>query len=238
MFLGHLRMQWVKKTFIFIFCVFFIKNCVFSVYYIPTSSMQPAIATGSYVLVTKYNYRLRTPAYVPFTTIPFPYVSFDGFSEPKRGDVVVFNRPDSIFHSNPSFQKKLIKRVSGIPGDTVKKMATFVKVNKFKFYKPSYYSFLSKQLKIKKISYMIPGKGDTLNIISGAKGKRSLLIFIRDGGTLKDGKQENYSFSQNFYFMTGDNSKSNDSRYWGLVPEKKLIGKAAAVIWPWPHWIE
>lgn len=234
-------MQWVRRILIFIFCVFFAKNYIFSVYYIPTSSMQPTIEAGSYVLVTKYNYRLRTPPFIPFTAIPFPHYSINGFCKPKRGEIVVFNKPDSIFHSNPSFHQTLIKRVIGIPGDTVKRTAAFVKVKENKFDKPSYYSFLFQQFKTADdISYIIPEKGNRLYNLNLSIDKNWLLAFKRDGGKLKIDDVKKYKFSQNFYFMLGDNhTQSFDSRYLGLVPEENLIGKTVAVIWPWPpRWLE
>ena len=87
-----------------------IRTCFIEAYKIPSLSMYPALRRGDHILVTKLSYGLQ-----------FPYMenSLWQFSSPKRGDVIVFTRPDDLETSEDESKVTLIKRVIGLPGETL-----------------------------------------------------------------------------------------------------------------------
>ena len=112
-------------------------------------------------------------------------------SEPKQGDVIVFKAP-----TEPD--KDFIKRVIGLPGDTVSVQGGQVYVNS---------KLLDEHLFLK----------DSVKTAGGA--------FLKEGDTV--------TVPPDSYFVMGDNRPySSDSREWGFVPKKNLVGVAFFVYWP------
>ncbi|NGP88102.1 signal peptidase I [Aliifodinibius halophilus] len=204
----------------------FCKNCICSVYYVPTSSMSPTIVKGSYILVTKFDYQFRSPSTLPFTNISIPVITLPGLAKPDRNDIVIFEKNNLSNSSHDVF----LKRVVGIPRDRVWETAEYSEVNGIVLKKPSYYSRAYDNLGKKNYSYQIP-----------AKGKRIPASLFREGAINEHDGQVKvcYIASQNFYYMAGDNRKnSNDSRYWGLISEENILGRVRMVLWPWPpRWL-
>jgi signal peptidase I len=81
-----------------------IRTFVVQAFKIPSGSMEPTLEIGDHILVNKFIYGIK---------IPFTHLSFGAWEQPKRGDVIVF-----IYPLEP--EKDFIKRVIGVPGDTVK----------------------------------------------------------------------------------------------------------------------
>jgi signal peptidase I len=81
-----------------------IRTFVVQAFKIPSGSMEPTLEIGDHILVNKFIYGIK---------IPFTHLSFGAWEQPKRGDVIVF-----IYPLEP--EKDFIKRVVGVPGDTVK----------------------------------------------------------------------------------------------------------------------
>ncbi|MEP0548058.1 MAG: signal peptidase I [Rhodothermales bacterium] len=101
---------------------------------IPTASMERNLLVGDFLLVSKLHYGPRTPVTVglPFTDryvrgLTLPSVRLPGFAEVERGDVVVFNHPTE--HGPVDRRTHFIKRVVGLPGDTVAVVEKDVRVN-------------------------------------------------------------------------------------------------------------
>lgn len=140
-----------------------IRTFVIQVFYIPTGSMIPSLLIRDRVIVNKFIYKFRTP---------------------HRQEVIVFKYP-----ANP--KKDFIKRIIGIPGDTVVLRKGYIFINDQK----------------------IDENNHPLN---------------RDNtyyGPIK--------VPPNSYFVLGDNRyNSADSRVWGFVPKKNIVGKAFLKIWP------
>jgi len=143
-----------------------IRYFVIEGYYIPSGSMEPTLVPGERVLVAKFIYH---------------------FTEPQRGDIIVFRYPlDS--------RKNLIKRIVGLPGETIKIENGLVYING------------------------VPLEGE---------------LFARpyyDAGYYGQGEKV---IPEDSYFVLGDNSSnSDDSRFWGYVPRKNILGRAFLVYWP------
>jgi signal peptidase I len=106
----------------------------FEAYTIPSSSMEETLLVGDYLFVSKLHYGPRTPVTLglPFTDlylrgVELPWTRLPGFTQPRRGDVVVFNFPPE---PAPIDRKEYyIKRIVGLPGDTVRVVAKRVVVN-------------------------------------------------------------------------------------------------------------
>jgi signal peptidase I len=121
----------------------------------------------------------------------------------RPGDVLVFNYPNGYGGDKIEFKINLVysKRCVGTPGDTVN-------VTDAKLY--------------------VPAKGDTIQLDSLARKTYARVIEYEAGlsGTLPD----EWIFSENYYFVVGDNlDNSSDSRHWGFVPEEFIIGVARRI---------
>jgi len=106
--------------------VFVIRMCIVEPFKIPSTSMEPTLLVGDHILVNKLSYGVWPP-------IPFRKNNAYQFSTPKRGDVIVFTRniPKNALGENENEEEdlNLIKRVIGLPGDTVKVSGTKVFIN-------------------------------------------------------------------------------------------------------------
>ncbi len=131
-------------------------------------------------------------------------------SDPQRGDVVVFKYPD-----NPSVS--YIKRVVGVPGDVVRYQHKMLYING----EPQPQQLLAQ---------LPPSKPERLLVQENLDGVAHQIY--------QDVKRPSHNMEwtvpDGHYFMVGDNrDNSNDSRYWGFVPDELIVGKAFAV---WMHW--
>ncbi|MCD6094443.1 signal peptidase I [bacterium] len=139
-----------------------IRYFLFQPFFVSGASMEPNFDSGEYLLIDEISYRFR---------------------EPQRGEVIVFRSP-----TDPS--KYFIKRIIGLPGETVE-----IKEGKIKIY--------------------------NLDFPEGKTLKESYIENEKTGGNIK------ISLKKNEYFVLGDNrNHSSDSRSWGPVPRKNIIGRA------------
>ncbi len=133
--------------------------------------------------------------------------------EPERGDVMVFFPP----HQNDTYY---IKRVIGVPGDRVTYRNKQLTVNS----QPVPQQWLAEvpngRYVVKMGRELLPGSDGHLMQTDNRRGPRNFSIVVKPG----------------HYFMMGDNrDNSSDSRVWGQVPERDIVGKAVAI---WMHWEE
>ena len=205
-----------------ILVVFLLRSFVVEPYQIPSSSMRPGLVVGDFILVNKFAYGLRVPI---LNDVAIPV------GTPQHGDVMVFNYP-----VDPKVN--FIKRVIGTPGDTVE--------------------YRHKQLTINGVAVPTKENG-TLDYVEGDTGLERNKQFAETQGphsynTLQDvadppyvmlSQVRDFQFRENcrydddgftckvpagFYFMMGDNrDHSADSRYWGFVSDKYVVGKAFLV---------
>lgn len=185
---------------------------------IPTGSMIPTLRIGDFILVNKYAYGLK----FPFSDITY----FSRRPEPiylteqkpvERGDVIVFKYP-----KDPSIN--YIKRVIGIPGDTVEIKDKFVFINGTKIE----VSKVSGQDLMKTMDEKY--RDNNLSFYQ-AEFKNKSFIYQIDNDNFFKVDFDKITIPKGQYFVMGDNRDfSYDSRYWGLVPRSHLVGKAV-VVW-------
>jgi signal peptidase I len=193
--------EYAKSFFPVLLVVFVLRSFLVEPFQIPSSSMVPTLAVGDYILVNKYTYGIR---------LPVVRTKVLDLKEPQRGDVMVFFPP----HLNETY---FIKRVVGLPGDTVRYANKTLFVNG-----EEYPQKLLAQLPPARPRYRL--SKETLNGVEHQMQTDNLRRNDNFTVTVKPGH----------YFMMGDNrDNSSDSRVWGQVPEKDIVGKAFAI---WMHW--
>ncbi|MDQ3229601.1 MAG: signal peptidase I [Pseudomonadota bacterium] len=176
---------------------------------IPSSSMMPSLLIGDFILVNKFAYGLR---------LPVTNKKFIATGEPKRGDVAVFRPPH---HPDQDW----IKRVIGLPGDIVAYRDNTVFVNG----RPIRYRPIGQ--------YIGEGKGAEMTGASLTSellpGRAHPILEREDMPFFTQGEGE-WVVPRGEYFVMGDNrDNSEDSRFWGTLPESNLRGKAFLV---WMNW--
>jgi signal peptidase I len=173
---------------------------------VPTGSMNPTIVQGDRVFVNKLAYDLK----VPYTTWHLAQ-----WSNPKRGDIVVF--------FSPVDGQRLVKRVIGLPGDKIELADDRLLINGLRSqYEPS----------ATDIGRDVPADHDGPRVYAKEKAEgmpthavtmlpRRLALRTFGPITVPQGK----------YFMMGDNrDNSNDSRFWGTVDRNRIVGRASMVV--------
>jgi signal peptidase I len=172
---------------------------------IPSGSMKPTILIGDRVFVNKLAYDLK----IPYTTLHIAE-----WSNPKRGDIVVFYSPED--------GKRLIKRVIGLPGDTLGMYQNRLFINeKFIKYEPLHGTNID-QIEIDQQSEQV-----FLN--ENLMGKQHSVMFLPSRPSLNTFAPVTIPEGQ--YFMMGDNrDNSADSRFFGFVKRKLIVGRATKVV--------
>ncbi|MDR0480206.1 MAG: signal peptidase I [Burkholderiaceae bacterium] len=212
-------LDWTAGLFPVILIVFALRSFVIEPFHIPSGSMIPTLWIGDFVLVNKFTYGLRLPVIGTRLTAGKPVA---------RGDVVVFHYP-----LNPS--EDYIKRVVGLPGDEVTYVDKRLTVNGqlvpetpapdfFDESTTGYYKQFNEQFGATTHAIMTNDQVPTY-IREGVRNfqYRSNCSYTLDGFTCK--------VPAGHYFMMGDNrDNSDDSRYWGFVPEGNVVGRAF-LIW-------
>jgi len=195
--------EYARSFFPVLLVVFVLRSFLVEPFQIPSSSMEPTLQVGYYILVNKYTYGIRLPV---LRTKVF------SMNEPERGDVMVFFPP----HMNDTY---FIKRVVGLPGDTVSYRDKQLFVNgEALSQKPVAASALLETEQGYRVSMERLGDISHLVQVNERAPPRPFSVVVKPG----------------HYFMMGDNrDNSSDSRVWGQVPERDIVGKAFAV---WMHW--
>lgn len=163
---------------------------------VPTGSMKPTIIEGDRIFVNKLAYDLR---------VPLTHISLVRLGEPERGDIVVFD--------SHAADRRLVKRVIGLPGDVVQMSEGRVIVNG----QPAEYT---------EVKY----EGNSMYATESIGELRHVVRYDYDVATAVD------SFGpvivpENHYLMLGDNRRNSvDSRYYGFVPRDEIVGRSRTVV--------
>ena len=196
-----LVVEYARSFFPVLAVVFVLRSFLVEPFQIPSSSMVPTLQVGDYILVNKYTYGIR---------LPVLRTKVMSLNEPQRGDVMVFFPP----HMNDTY---FIKRVVGLPGDTVTYRDKVLYVN-------------GERVERQPVAEL-PGIDARYNLGLESLGESSHLMQVDQ---MRPGRDFSVVVQPGHYFMMGDNrDNSSDSRIWGQVPEQDIVGKAFAI---WMHW--
>ncbi|NDC37371.1 MAG: signal peptidase I [Proteobacteria bacterium] len=113
-------LSFLKTLAAFLIAAFLLRATVVEAFKIPSGSMIPTLRIGDHILVSKFSYGLR---------LPFMTSSVVQYDTPKRGDIVVFTRPDDPATLEDESGTNVIKRAVGLPGDLVEVRDTKVYIN-------------------------------------------------------------------------------------------------------------
>ncbi|MCY4177029.1 MAG: signal peptidase I [Endozoicomonadaceae bacterium] len=198
--------------------VLIVRSFLYAPFKIPSGSMIPTLKIGDHILVSKFAYGLR---------LPYFGNKIVSIAEPKRGDIIVFSSTDEFSRQNNGVTEDLIKRLVGMPGDHIRYEGKNLYING---------ELISKKFIItEKGSYDASLEGAyPYDVYKEALGKHSFNVINYPVVNAPSGS---WTVPKGMYFMMGDNRDlSDDSRYWGFVPEKNIIGKAIVVWMHWPSW--
>lgn len=198
--------EYSKSFFPVILAVLLLRSFLVEPFRIPSGSMMPTLLVGDFILVNKFAYGIR---------LPVLNNKVIEIGEPQRGDVVVFRYP-----KDPTVD--YIKRVVGLPGDRV---GYFNKV-----------IYINGEAIGQVPAGIYVGKGSGISMSGASKRSEQLdgvqhdiLVMQRSPGL-----EGEFVVPDGEYFVMGDNrDNSNDSRFWGSVPEANLVGKAFRI---WMNW--
>jgi signal peptidase I len=202
-------LDYARSFFPVLFIVVLLRSFVAEPFRIPSGSMIPTLEIGDFILVQKYAYGVR---------LPVIHTKIMDVGKPARGDVMVFRYP-----RDPAIN--YIKRVIGLPGDHI----TWTKDKKLIVNDKKVNYSDAQDLQIDTPYGRVAAQ--ILNEKLPAKeGNVNHAIQIFQGET----HETNIIVPDNSYFVMGDNrDNSSDSRVWGFVPEKNIVGKAVFI---WMHW--
>lgn len=196
--------EYSRSFFPVLLIVLIVRSFLFEPFRIPSSSMVPTLLVGDFIFVNKYTYGLR---------LPVTNTKIVDIGEPKRGDVIVFKLP-----ADPG--TNYIKRLVGLPGDTVRYQDRRLYING----KLMETEDLGEYQGAGQLGAMLYNEtlGDVEHEILLMPGQRSL--------------EGTFRVPEGHFFMMGDNrDNSKDSRYRGvgIIPENLVVGKAVRI---WMNW--
>jgi signal peptidase I len=199
--------EYSRSLFPVFLIVLVLRSFVVEPFRIPSGSMYPTLEIGDFIVVNKFAYGVK---------LPVTQTKILPVGEPERGDVVVFKYP-----KDPDVD--YIKRVIGLPGDEIAYYGKTLYIN----------GNPVKQKLLGEYEGTASGKVmDGASLLKEFLEEHSHDILLDPEKSSQD--MNTVVVPEGHYFMMGDNrDHSNDSRFWGFVPEKNLKGKAFAI---WMNW--
>ena len=195
--LADLWREWLRPLLLGAAIIFPIKSALADFNWVPSGSMEPTITPLEFVWVNKLAYDLK----VPFTTHHLAQ-----WGDPQRGDVAVFFSPQD--------GGRLVKRVIGLPGDTIEMRDDRLILNG----EPLDYTDITRDSHAPVITAneQLPGRPHPVQVLTDRAAYRTFGPLI---------------VPEDHYFMLGDNrDNSHDSRFFGPVPRARIVGRATSVI--------
>ena len=188
-----------KSLLLFISLMLVFRSAVADWNDVPTGSMKPTIVEGDRILINKLAYDLK---------LPFSQQTLVKFTDPERNDIVIFESKVA--------DKRLVKRVIGIPGDTVSLVKNQLRVNQ---------EIANYKVLATKDDYVLSEE-------SIAGNKHLIRTKLQPGNAIQPTRANfrEITIPAGFYLMMGDNrDNSADSRSIGLVPREEIIGRSSKV---------
>lgn len=194
--------DWAKSLMVAIVLFLVIRTFIVEAFKIPTGSMERTLLVGDFLLVNKAVYG----AEIPFTSAHLPPIA-----RPQRGDIIVFEWP-----KDPS--KNFVKRLIGLPGDTIEMREGMVLLN-------------GQPLAELYVDHTAPGEDPSGEDFEWQRNH--LVKQAAASGTPYHPSRNNWGplvVPVRSYFVLGDNrDNSYDSRYWGFVPDTLVKGQPFVV---------
>lgn len=201
--------EYARSFFPILLVILVLRAFVAEPFKIPSGSMMPTLVVGDFIVVNKFSYGLRLPVLEK---------KILDIGEPKRGDVVVFRYP-----VNP--REDYIKRVIGIPGDEVRYQGNALYVNG------------ERVVEVPLGPYTGPSEPGGRSMAGAQVYREELgdsphrIMRLPHQQSTRNGV---WRVGEGEYFVMGDSrDNSLDSRYWGVVPEENLRGRAFLI---WMNW--
>jgi len=235
--------EWVEALIIAVIVAIGLRAFVVESYRIPTGSMEKTLLAGDFLFVNKYVYGPK----IPLTDIRLP-----GVNKVQRGDIIVFKFPKDR-------SLNYIKRCVAVSGDTLAIHNQQLSINRKLVALPEHAQFIGQRVPAGEGDYMIfpqssnfnkdnygpiriPRQGDVIRLSAETFSLYASLIADEGHEVSLQGREvvidgypaRQYTVKENYYFAMGDNrDNSLDSRFWGFLPEKDLVGQALMVYWSW-----
>jgi len=190
--------MWKNNRFLifFIFLMVVFRTSLADWNTVPTGSMKPTILEGDRIWVNKIAYDLK---------IPFTNIAVKTFSNPQRGDIIIFESKKAA--------KRLVKRIIGLPGDTVSMSNNIISINGTK------------------LNYQLVEQYPDKLIAEEISADASYHIQIHQHTNNMISNFYPVKIPGNFYLVLGDNRENSaDSRYIGFIPRNEIIGRAQHVV--------
>lgn len=211
-----LIIEYSRAFFPVLLLVFLIRSFVIQPYRVPTGSLEPTVLPGDFILVNQFDYGVRFPIWNK---------KLMDVNEPKKGQIALEYYP--VNHG-----LTFVKRVIGVPGDRISYIDKTLYINGNK--QPQ--KFIKNVSRLTDFGQLASYK-EYEEDLNGVKHN----IFVRPDAPNND--FYNVIVPKNAYFMMGDNrDESDDSRFWGFVPEHDFIGHALFIWMSWNshfvHWYD
>lgn len=202
-----LIIEYARSFFPILLIVFLLRSFLYEPFRIPSSSLEPTLLVGDFLLVNKFDYGVR---------LPVVHKKLFNNSDPKRGDIFVFRFP-----ANPSID--FIKRVIGLPGDHIKYIDKVLYINGEKMPQT-----------LLDTTTRVDEQGVTQDVYLKEENLMGVKHNIYQNKNQTSENFDDIVVPEGMYFAMGDNrDDSADSRYWGFVPDKNIIGKAVVIVGSW-----
>ena len=228
-------LNWFKSNFLSLFyailIAIIIRTFFFQAFFIPSSSMEPTLLVGDRIFVSKFSYGYSKHSF-PFS---LPLINERVlFSEPERGDIIVFKTPENL-------RIDYIKRLVGLPGDKIQMIDGILHINDIPV----------KRKKIRSETKLI-NNGQIRNVLVYEETLPNNVYYetFDIGNTRADNTSEIFVPEDSYFFMGDNRDNSKDSRFVGSVPKNNLVGKAQIIFfateggstilefWRWPFDIQ
>lgn len=256
----HKGLKRFVKIFIFLLIlVLLLKMFAIDAFRIPTASMKNTLLEGDFIIVNKTAYSITTPLQIPFWGKRLSRTQLYSTGKPEFNDVIAFEIPSNYYDPGSEDFSVLIKRIIGLPGDTIEIKDQVLWINHIKYRTPSFIKLNLEEMPNEIIDaklfpynnkwnlenygpIVVPKKRMKVeltpknilqwqNAINSEYNKKVISV----EGTvinLNGSAIREYTFEKDYYFVLGDNRKNSiDSRYFGYVPEDWIIGKAKFIYW-------